>query len=1012
MPLHAQLGFDLKIDKPEPYDNRELKAEKTPQDKPIKGSKRFFQNLTTHYNYVFNASTRLNEVIEGAKEGFRDDYTLLLPFYNYTLDATSRNANVLDSVVYKAQTGIVMHDLRNDWVDNLYLLWGAAWFLEKKFDSAALMFQFINYAFAEKEADGYYKYIGSNRDGASTLTIATKEERKFPKNLVTPPSRNNAFIWQIRTLIELGNFAQSGSLIATLREDPQFPSRLNEELEEVQAYWFYRQGRWDSSATHLIKALDLARNKQERARWEYLAAQMFERSRNPEQAAVYYSKSIGHTTDPVMDVYARLNLVRIQKGQDDKEDYIAKNIAELLKMARRDKYVDYRDVIYFMAAQMELERNNLAGAQELLIKGAKYNNGNIGSKNKTFLLIGDLSYDQRRYPQAASFYDSVQVREIDSPAMARVEERKPLLKKLLDIKTIADRQDSLQRLAALPEEERDAFLNRLAKQLRKQRGIEDNNNSAPTAGSSLPTTSAPADLFPGQSRGEWYFYNNNLRTQGSLRFKQTWGSRPNVDNWRRFADVNKAMNNLASEKAREGAKSTATDTPVEDDVPTYASLLARLPMTPEKMQVSNDSLRNAWFGMGMVYLNEMQDYPSAIEMLEKIRNRFPEDAEGNEVLYHLYQAYRRAGKDAEAEQVRKQLVAKAPGSRYATILTTGKDPAKQNDSRSEVVRKAYENIYDLFIEGRFDEAEEAKRVADSTYRTSYWQPQLLYIESVYQIRTRQDSAARTTLQTLIGQNPNTPMASKAQVMLDVLGRRAQIEEELRNLQVERPAEDSLSEPEPLRPPMVRAIPPGPAKKDTSDRKPLVLNPPVKKDTLVRTAPVITPKKDTVASTSRKDSVISRPKDSVAVKPPRRVDTVVRKPVEPPKPASIYTFEPASPHYFVIVLDKVDPIFVTEVSNSFGRYNRDRGLRNSFTYTVREYDADRKLVLVGGFGSAQEAVDYGLEARRLAPTQILPWLKADKYSFFISTGANVDLMIGKKDLQGYRSFLNNYLPGKF
>ena len=55
-----------------------------------------------------------------------------------------------------------MHDLRSDWADNMYLLWGAAWFFEKKFDSAALMFQFINYSFADKEKDGYYKYIGSN----------------------------------------------------------------------------------------------------------------------------------------------------------------------------------------------------------------------------------------------------------------------------------------------------------------------------------------------------------------------------------------------------------------------------------------------------------------------------------------------------------------------------------------------------------------------------------------------------------------------------------------------------------------------------------------------------------------------------------------------------------------------------------------------------------------------------------------------------------------------------------
>ncbi|HEY0355732.1 MAG TPA: hypothetical protein VGC29_05995, partial [Flavisolibacter sp.] len=152
---YAQLGFDLKIDKPQPYEERVLRAEKS-QDKPLRAQSRFFQNLTTHYNYFFNANTKLNEVIDNAKASFRDDYTNLLPFYNYSLDITAQDSKELDSVIYKAQTGIVMHDLRNDWIDNLYLLWGAAWFLEKKFDSAGLMFQFINYSFAEKEKDGYY----------------------------------------------------------------------------------------------------------------------------------------------------------------------------------------------------------------------------------------------------------------------------------------------------------------------------------------------------------------------------------------------------------------------------------------------------------------------------------------------------------------------------------------------------------------------------------------------------------------------------------------------------------------------------------------------------------------------------------------------------------------------------------------------------------------------------------------------------------------------------------------
>ena len=309
---YAQLGFDLKVDKPEPYDERTLRAEKT-GDKPLKASKRFLQNLTTHYNYYFNANNKLNDVIEGAKASFKDDYGSLLPFYNYTLDATSQSTTELDSVIYKAKTGIVMHDLRSDWADNMYTLWGAAYYFEKKFDSASLMFQFINYSFAEKEKDGYYRYIGSRLDGNNALSISSKENRKFPKSLVTAPSRNAAFLWQARTLIELDQMAEAGSMIATLSNDPLFPKRLYTELEEIKAFWFYKQNIWDSAAFHLQNAYDQASNKQERARWEYLTAQMLEKKGDLTGAQRWYAKAIQHTTDPVMEVYARLNLVRSNK---------------------------------------------------------------------------------------------------------------------------------------------------------------------------------------------------------------------------------------------------------------------------------------------------------------------------------------------------------------------------------------------------------------------------------------------------------------------------------------------------------------------------------------------------------------------------------------------------------------------------------------------------------------------------------------------------------------------------
>jgi hypothetical protein len=138
--------FDLigNQEKPPMYEDRLLASEKT-NNKKFTFWRHFVQNSITHYNYYYNANVIINRVIENAKENQNDDYTKLLSFYPYKFENTASQSNDLDSVLFKCATAILIHDLRTDWVDNMYLLLGKAYFFKKNFDSAALTFQFINY---------------------------------------------------------------------------------------------------------------------------------------------------------------------------------------------------------------------------------------------------------------------------------------------------------------------------------------------------------------------------------------------------------------------------------------------------------------------------------------------------------------------------------------------------------------------------------------------------------------------------------------------------------------------------------------------------------------------------------------------------------------------------------------------------------------------------------------------------------------------------------------------------
>ena len=136
--LIAQKDATLDVKKPDKYDKRILGSDKTFTTK-YTIPRKLIQNLSTHYNFFFNANIKLNDVVIGAKQGFRDDYTELLPFYNYTLDATAAQKTELDSVLQKCNAAILLHDLRNEWIDDMYMLMGKAYFFKKQMDAEEVL---------------------------------------------------------------------------------------------------------------------------------------------------------------------------------------------------------------------------------------------------------------------------------------------------------------------------------------------------------------------------------------------------------------------------------------------------------------------------------------------------------------------------------------------------------------------------------------------------------------------------------------------------------------------------------------------------------------------------------------------------------------------------------------------------------------------------------------------------------------------------------------------------------
>ncbi|HMH22092.1 MAG TPA: hypothetical protein VK563_09960 [Puia sp.] len=1064
--VFGQVGVVYDLKKPAKFENRTLASEKSTERKFGK-PRHFLQNTVTHYNFYFNANNKLNEVLAKAKALTRDDYTRLLPFYNYTLDATLSQKRDLDSVIYKCTAGILLHDTRNDWIDNLYLLIGKAYFLKKDFDSAYITFQFLNFAFAPKEKDGYDKVIASNMyadEGGSNYIVSSKEKRNIAQKIFSlPPSRNESLVWQIRTYLAKDKFPDAAALITILRHDPQFPLRLAPDLEEMQALYFYKQSSWDSAAWHLERALPGASTKEEMARWEYLIAQLYERAENSSESKNFYERTVRHTFDPILEVYARLNSIRQNKNKE--EDYIQKNIDALVKMGHKDRYEPYRDIIWYTAAQIELERDNKPGAKAFLLlctrTGPVGDGGQSSYKNKAFLQLGNISFAEKNYPVAKNYYDSVRAGDNSLGDIAWLPDRKAALASIVIQLRILARQDSLQRIAAMPPADRDAYIKKLVKTLRRQKGLRDDDQQDPSdpAFSFNNNKGAAPDLFSsGQGSTDWYFNNPSLKSKGYSDFKTKWGNRPNVDNWQLSSSASQRVarpgERLAPGSLDLNNKEAASAKPVEIS---YKALLANLPLTPEAQKKSSDSVEKAMFALGKAYQEGLPDYASAISIYDSLLQRTQDITVIEPTLFNVYYCYKKMGDEANADRILKLMKQKYPDGQFTAKAIDPYAADRVSSKRKAEATTQYEKIYNSFIEGRFDEAMDEKRVADSIYGDKYWTPQLLYIESVYLIRSRRDGQAKMILGNIVQKYPKDPMAGKAAALIDVLGRRQQIENYLTNLKIERAKDDDTVVTAPS--PLVQGKPVLPDSAKMAQRDSLRL-------ALAKYHPqVIGQKPPSVGAPGQKlqvdtgnltrikmdagelarlrkqaDSLESAMKkafaDSVAlVRSGKKADSLKMATLQHRSDSlravlqklqadtaqlvgniralnSAFAYGPEKPHSIMIVMDKVDPVYVSEAKNAFNRYNLENYYSLGLTIDNSSLSDSLKLVVIGSFENSAAALDYLTKTRAMAPRAIVPWLPANKYSFLIISGPNLDLLKTNKDMPAYKKFLQAAFPGKF
>ena len=942
--------------------------------------RRAYQNTVSQFNFLFHAAISLEEIIQKARDLHEDDYTELLPFYDYDLSITAKES--IDSIIYRCNANIVLHDLRSNYVDDAYLLLAKSYLFHKNFDTAASILQFINYSFFEKE-DGADLPIGSNINKSGKFSIASPENNRAWENKNV---RNESMIWQARNYFEAGDINEGISLLQLLKTDAGFPKRLQPFLYEQLAYGYYLTGMNDSAANYLIKGLDNAQDPLTKARWSFLIAQLYEKEQKIDLAYNWYKKAGAIVSNPVIAVYASIYMASIDANRGKKSWESLANALE--RMIKKDKYAAFADIIYYEMAQLALRNQAVAKANQWLIASIQKNEKNTKLKQKTLVQLGALNYKIDQFSVAKIAYENLNDLLKTFPNYDQITLRKKWIDKIADLNELIKNEDSLQfiyaapvllhaqmakqwqkRIALIKSQEKDLFTDPNKKTDESVNVNKNNqaNNPGYSFGNAFATTTTKQDV-----KSDFYFDNPQNVSMGVTNFIKKWGDRPNVDNWRRkttiqLAKTSPAKTNIDSvqkniplnpkvvENAKlVGNKKNKTTLQTQDSTD---QLTIQLIQTESDLKQSQISWNKNSLSIAKIFLYELNDFEKALPRYQAVIQNDIEPATTESALLDLASHYMHIGQSTTSDSLIAIITRQFPEGIYVQ-----KKQAKENlDRIDKNSAEAYKAAYFLAQIGDWEQFGAQMDSVQKQFKGTKWNTPYQFLKVKMHAQLGKDSLAIEYCNQIIAQNKSESIKARAKNIITEINNRKVTEAYLAALKIVQPTK--------------------------------VVN--TKEETIVQSkAPINKLKTDS--------NFKSSPNLKMAVNP--KIDSTLSNAI-----ANQITFtnDSLEQHYIALQTMNVSAAFVKEIQNAFKDFNTETFRQLNLTVTYVQFTDQSHVVWIGPFTNASDGLAYINKVKPRLSTEIISFIAKKQYDLILIGKSNILLINNQAQLDQYKRDKSNY-----
>jgi len=296
----------------------------------------------------------------------------------------------------------------------------------------------------------------------------------------------------------------------------------------------------------------------------------------------------------------------------------------------------------------------------------------------------------------------------DYPNFKELAKRTLTLTDLIKNLQVIQRQDSLQMLATMPEDQRNKIIDKIIfklveeerkKQIEEQKKVESQYL--------LGTNSGQDQLAIGSREGRWYFYNPNTMSVGFSTFKRKWGQRKSEDNWfltdksiASFSDEPVTTDSIPgaalSDTTKEGKKLLAKSKNPKD----RSYYIKDLPFDKDRMKISNDMIIEAYYQSGFIYVEGLGDYGNSTQTFETLLSKYPDNKYKLQTAYELCMLYSHLKNQPKSDQYKNQILTQNPESDYAKLLVNPNFYIEINARKSEA-SLLYNDTYKAFTNQQY-----------------------------------------------------------------------------------------------------------------------------------------------------------------------------------------------------------------------------------------------------------------------------------------------------------------------